>query len=57
MSQAVSIFILPMVRKLQAQQAEVDRSLQVVDCSDAEGGMLPPDDIFAKIKALVDSRL
>lgn len=45
------------VRAMYLRQAEVDKSLQVVDCSDAEGGMLPPDDIFAKIKALVDSRL
>ena len=45
------------VRAMYLRQAEVDKGLQVVDCSDADGGMLPPDDIFAKIKALVDSRL
>ncbi|MBP5567386.1 MAG: dTMP kinase [Bacteroidales bacterium] len=45
------------VRAMYLRQAEVDKSLEVVDCSDAEGGMLPPDDIFAKIKALVDSKL
>lgn len=45
------------VRAMYLRQAEVDKGLQVVDCSDAEGGMLPPDDIFAKIKALVDSKL
>ena len=45
------------VRAMYLRQAEVDKSLQVVDCADSEGGMLPPDDIFAKIKALVDSRL
>ena len=39
------------------RQAEVDKSLEVVDCSDAEGGMLAPEDIFSKIKKLVDSRL
>ena len=39
------------------RQAEVDKSLKVVDCADKDGGMLPPDDIFAKIKDLVDSRL
>ena len=45
------------VRKMYLRQAEVDPSLQVVDCSDAEGGMLGPDEIFARIKELVDSRL
>ena len=45
------------VRAMYLRQAEVDKSLQVVDCADSEGGMLPPDDIFAKIKALVDNRL
>ena len=45
------------VRAMYLRQAQVDKSLEVVDCSDADGGMLPPDDIFAKIKALVDSRL
>lgn len=45
------------VRAMYLRQAQVDKSLEVVDCSDANGGMLPPDDIFAKIKALVDSRL
>ena len=28
-----------------------------IDCSDADGAMLPPDEIFAKIKAEVDSVL
>ena len=45
------------VRAMYLRQAEVDKSLQVVDCSDENGEMLPPDAIFAKIKALVDSRL
>ena len=36
---------------------DVIKSLEIVDCSDAEGGMLAPEDIFAKIKKLVDSRL
>ena len=45
------------VRAMYLRQAEVDRSLQVVDCSDADGGMLPPDDIFAKIRTLVESVL
>ena len=45
------------VRAMYLRQAEVDNGLQLVDCSDEAGEMLPPDDIFAKIKALVDSRL
>ncbi len=45
------------VRAMYLRQAEVDKGLQVVDCSDENGEMLPPDAIFAKIKALIDSRL
>ena len=45
------------VRKMYLRQAEVDASLKCVDCSDSEGRMLPPEDIFAKIKALVDNVL
>ena len=45
------------VRAMYLRQAEVDKGLQVVDCSDENGEMLPPDAIFAKFKALVDSRL
>lgn len=45
------------VRAMYLRQAEVDPGLTVVDCSDSEGGMLPPDDIFAKIKVLVDKML
>jgi dTMP kinase len=45
------------VRAMYLRQAEVDKGLQLVDCSDEAGEMLPPDDIFAKVKALVDSRL
>ena len=45
------------VRAMYMRQAEVDPALVVVDCSDAGGGMLPPDDIFAKIKQVVDAKL
>lgn len=45
------------VRAMYLRQAEVDRSLKVVDCSDAEGAMLSPESIFAKIKTLVDNCL
>lgn len=45
------------VREMYLRQASEDPSLVVVDCSDAEGGMLPSEAIFAKIKALVDEKL
>lgn len=45
------------VRAMYRRQAEEDPSLVVVDCSDEFGFMLPPDDIFAKIKAVVDERI
>lgn len=42
------------VRTIYRRQAELDPSFVVVDCSDSEGRMLPEDDIFVKIKDLVD---
>ena len=45
------------VRKIYLRQASLDKDFLVIDCSDAQGGMLPPDDIFIKIKSAVDSRL
>lgn len=42
------------VRDIYRRQCELDPSFIRVDCSDAEGGMLPPDAIFAKVQALVD---
>jgi dTMP kinase len=42
------------VRAMYLRQAAVDRSLKVLDCSDADGRMLPPDAIFAKLKALYE---
>lgn len=39
------------VRDMYRRQAELDPSFLVIDCADAQGHMLPPDDIFAKIKA------
>ena len=38
------------------EQCGEDGRVTRVDCSDEQGQMLPPDEIFAKIKALVDSR-
>ncbi|MBQ9474676.1 MAG: thymidylate kinase [Bacteroidales bacterium] len=45
------------VRSMYLRQAQEDPALKVVDCSSADGGMLPPADIFAKIKRLVDDTL
>ena len=45
------------VRDIYLLQARKDPDFKVVDCSDADGNMLPEDEIFAKIKALVDERL
>ena len=42
------------VRDMYRRQAALDPRFIVVDCSDAEGGMLPPEDIFAKIKAVYE---
>ena len=36
--------------------ASLDKDFLIIDCSDPEGKMLPPDDIFTKIKSAVDSR-
>lgn len=45
------------VRDMYRRQASLDKDFLVIDCSDADGAMLPPDEIFQKIKAVVDSRL
>ena len=43
------------VRDMYRRQAALDPRFIVVDCSDAEGGMLPPDVIFQKIKTVYES--
>ena len=45
------------VRAMYRRQAELDPSLVVIDCSDEKGRMLPPDDIFAKVRKAVDERV
>lgn len=45
------------VRDMYRRQAAEDSSFITVNCSDEEGGMLPPDRIFEKVKAIVDSRI
>ena len=44
------------VRSMYLRQASLDPSLVVVDCSDSEGRMLPPADIFAKLREVYESR-
>lgn len=43
------------VRDMYRIQASKDPRFIVVDCSDNQGMMLPPDDIFAKVKSVVES--
>jgi len=45
------------VRAMYLRQASLDPSLISVDCSDENGEMLPADDIFNKVKLIVDERL
>ena len=42
------------VRSLYVKETERDAQFQRIDCADESGHMLPPDAIFAKIKAAVD---
>lgn len=42
------------VRAMYLRQASLDPSFVVVDCSDSDGGMLPPDVIFEKLRAVYE---
>ena len=42
------------VRAMYLRQASLDPSLVVVDCSAADGSMLPPEDIFIKLRTLYE---
>ncbi|MBO7547360.1 MAG: thymidylate kinase, partial [Bacteroidales bacterium] len=44
------------VRRIYLRQAAMDPDFVVVDCGDAEGRMLPPDAIFAKVKDVIDEK-
>ncbi len=44
------------VRAMYLRQASLDPSLVVVDCSDGSGNMLPPEEIFAKLRSVYESR-
>jgi dTMP kinase len=45
------------VRDIYRKQCELDPKFIRIDCSDEEGKMLPPGDIFAKVKEVVDSAI
>lgn len=45
------------VRDVYLRQCEDDPKFERIDCSGPDGTMLPPDKIFAKIKAAVDNTL
>ena len=45
------------VRSIYLKQASLDEDFLVVDCSDDDGSMLGPDEIFERIRAIVDKRL
>ncbi len=52
-----SIAFQKRVKQMYLKQAAEDPSLRVVDCADQQGRMLPSEDIFLKIKKLVDEAL
>ena len=52
-----SIAFQKQVRDIYIRQAPLDPGFIRIDCSDAEGRMLPPDDIFRKVKAQTDAHL
>ena len=43
------------VRAMYLRQASLDPSFVVVDCADPDGRMLPPDEIFAKLRAVYEA--
>ncbi len=45
------------VRQIYLRQAGLDPDFKRVDCSSDKGEMLPPDEIFAKVKAVTDEHL
>ena len=44
------------VRAMYLRQASLDPSFVVVDCSGADGSMLPPEEIFAKLRSVYEKR-
>lgn len=45
------------VRSVYLRQTELDPDFIRVDCSAADGSMLPPEDIFAKVKTIIDRHI
>ncbi len=45
------------VRSIYVAQTRLDRHFLRIDCSDAAGEMLPPDEIFTKVRATIDPYL
>ena len=43
------------VRAMYVRQASLDPSFVVVDCSDGDGRMLPPDEIFEKLRSVYEN--
>ena len=41
------------VREVYLEQASADSSVQILDCADSQGDMLPPEEIFKKIRNLL----
>ena len=52
-----SIAFQKQVREIYLRQASLDPGFIRIDCSDEEGRMLPPDDIFRKVKEVTDTHL
>ena len=52
-----SIAFQRQVREIYVRQASLDPGFIRIDCSDSEGRMLPPDDIFRKVKEQTDAHL
>ena len=48
-----SLTLQQAVRRVYLETAAVDESLQVVDCSDQDGGMALPEEIFMRIESVV----
>lgn len=45
------------VREMYLRQCELDENFIRLDCSDSQGRMLPAEDIFEKLRAVVEDRL
>lgn len=45
------------VRSIYLRQASLDQGFVRIDCSDESGAMLPPEDIFDKVRAAVEAAL